>query len=200
MRRFLLLSLLALLAVNQAWDSYSHRPLERPPGILVTTEPVQHLLADAPAIALDEFSLQPLASFAFDARVLLVKRYRFDEEAALAPYDLGIGWGRMSDSAVIGQLGLAQAARFLTWRWREAPPIPADEITRSAANVHVIPANVVVARQVAALRSGQRVRASGWLVEAARADGWRWRSSLSREDGGQGACELMYVSEITVLD
>jgi hypothetical protein len=106
----------------------------------------------------------------------------------------------MSDSAVIEQLGLAQAGRFLTWRWRDAPPIPADEITRSATNVHVIPANAVVARQVAALRSGQRVRAKGVLVEATRPDGWRWRSSLSRDDGGQGACELMYLAEITVLN
>ena len=141
-----------------------------------------------------------IADFAFEARVLLVSRYRFDAESALAPYDLGIGWGRMSDTAIIEQLGLAQSARFLTWRWRDAPPIPADEITRSAANVHVIPANAVVARQVAALRAGQRVRAKGVLVEATRPDGWRWRSSLSRDDGGQGACELMYLAEITVLD
>lgn len=200
MGRRIVIAAILLLGMHQAWDMYAHRPLARPPGVLVAAEPRQREPADAAPIVRDAFTLQPLADFAFEARVLLVSRYRFDEEAALAPYDLGIGWGRMSDSAVIEQLGLAQSARFLTWRWRDAPPIPADEITRSAANVHVIPANAVVARQVAALRSGQRVRASGVLVEAARPDGWRWRSSLSREDGGQGACELMYLAEITVLD
>lgn len=200
MARRLVFAALALLAIHQAWDWQAYRPLARPPGVLVAEAPRQRMLADAPPIAVDDFTLQPLAEFEFDARVLLVARYRFDEEAALAPYDLGIGWGRMSDTAVIERLALAQSARFLTWRWRDAPPIPADEITRSAANVHVIPSDAVVARQVAALRPGQRVRGRGLLVEAARADGWRWRSSLSREDGGQGACELMYLSALAVLD
>ncbi len=191
---------LIVLGVHQAWDLYAHRPLARPPGVLVAVEPQQREPTQSAPIVRDGFTLQPLADFAFEARVLLVSRYRFDAESALAPYDLGIGWGRMSDTAVIEKLALAQSARFLTWRWRDAPPIPVDEITRSAANVHVIPANAVVARQVAALRSGQRVRAKGVLVEATRPDGWRWRSSLTRDDGGQGACELMYLAEITVLD
>lgn len=200
MLKRLFIASLVVLGANQAWDLYAHRPLARPPGVLVAEAPHQRMLANAPSVALDGFALQPLAEFEFDARVLLVSRYRFDEEAALAPYDLGIGWGRMSDTAVIEQLALTQSARFLTWRWREAPPIPSEEITRSAANVHVIPANAVIARQVAALRAGQRVRAKGMLVEATRPDGWRWRSSLSREDGGQGACELMYLSDLTVVD
>ena len=200
MGRRVVIAAILLLGIDQAWDLYAHRPLARPPGVLVTNEPQQREPIDAKPIVRDDFTLQPLADFAFEARVLLVSRYRFDAESALAPYDLGIGWGRMSDTAIIEQLGLAQSARFLTWRWRDAPPIPADEITRSAANVHVIPANAVVARQVAALRAGQRVRAKGVLVEATRPDGWRWRSSLSRDDGGQGACELMYLAEITVLD
>jgi hypothetical protein len=200
MRRFLLWSVFLLVALHQGCEWHAHRPLARAPGIIAASEPHQEMLANAPVMALDEFTLQPLASFAFEARVLLVKRYRFDQESALAPYDLGIGWGRMSDTAVIEQLGLAQSARFLTWRWRDAPPIPADEITRSATNVHVIPANAGVERQVAALRPGQRVRAKGLLVEASRPDGWRWRSSLSREDGGRGACELMYLADLTLLD
>ena len=29
------------------------------------------------------------------------------------------------------------------------------------------------------------------------ADGWRWRSSLTRDDSGGGACELVYVCSIT---
>ena len=29
------------------------------------------------------------------------------------------------------------------------------------------------------------------------ADGWHWRSSLTREDDGNGACELVYTCAIT---
>ena len=34
------------------------------------------------------------------------------------------------------------------------------------------------------------------LVAAQGDDGWQWRSSLSREDSGDGACELIYVCEL----
>jgi len=40
------------------------------------------------------------------------------------------------------------------------------------------------------------VELRGRLVEASRANGWRWRSSLSREDSGAGACELMLIESI----
>ena len=200
MARRLVIAAVLLFGLYQAGESYAHRALVRTPGVLIASEPVQHELAAATAIRHGDFTLQPLASFSFDARVLLVSRYRWDAESALAPFDLGIGWRRMSDTSVIDQLGLSQSARFLTWRWADTPPIPVDEITRSAANVHIIPANDMIERQVAALRSGQHVRAHGMLVEANRADGWRWRSSLSREDGGSGACELMYVESLSVED
>lgn len=200
MGRRVVIAAILLLGIDQAWDLYAHRPLARPPGVLVTNEPQQREPTHSAPIVRDDFTLQPLADFEFEARVLLVSRYRWDAESALAPYDLGIGWQRMSDTAVIDRLALSQSARFLSWRWQDAPPIPADEITRSAANVHVIPANAMIARQIAGLRSGQRVHARGVLVEASRSDGWRWRSSLRRDDGGHGACELMYVESLDVED
>jgi hypothetical protein len=33
-------------------------------------------------------------------------------------------------------------------------------------------------------------------VEAQGRDGWSWRSSLTREDTGAGACELVFVQAI----
>ncbi len=199
MRRIFFIAI-TLLGLHQAWQWQTHRPIARAHGVLVATAPQQQGVVKPQTIAVGEFTLTPLATFELEARVLLLSRYRWDTESALAPYDLGVGWQRMSDTAVIEQLGLAQSARFLTWRWRDAPPIPEVEITRSAANIHVIPANAVVERQVAALRPGQLIALRGRLVEAVRDDGWRWRSSLSRDDGGSGACELMYVESIATKD
>ena len=63
--------------------------------------------------------------------------------------------------------------------------------------MHMIPATGEVARALAGIRAGQRVRIDGWLVEVQADDGWRWRSSTSREDTGGGACEVVYVCGIS---
>ena len=196
MLKRLLLAGVVLLGLAQLWERYTHRALARPDGVLVADDPVQTDAADAIPFARGEFTLKPLAEFSLHGRVLLVERYRLDREAALAPYDLGIGWQRMSDSAVLRHLDLSQSGRFLHWRWRDATPIPEAEITRSAANIHLIPADRLIAARIAALRPGQLVALRGQLVEASRPDGWHWRSSLSRTDSGSGACELMYVEEL----
>lgn len=196
MLKRLFFAFIVLLGLAQAWDRFTHRAIARPDGVLVAEAPRQTEVEDAGPFAFREFTLTPLAKFSLHGRVLLTSRYRLDREASLAPYDLGIGWQRMSDSAVLRGLSLSQSARFLHWRWRDAPPIPEAEITRSAANIHLIPASRYIETRIAALRPGQLVSLQGRLVEASRPDGWRWRSSLSRSDSGNGACELLYVEAI----
>jgi hypothetical protein len=141
--------------------------------------------------------LQPLAGFSVDARVLSREDYSLGREADLSPTDLALGWGRMRDDAVLSQLSIDQSNRWYHYRWQGAPPIPVDEIVRSSANLHMIPSSDVVAKELARVRKGDRVRIEGWLVEADAPDGWRWRSSLTREDSGSGACEVVYVCGIT---
>jgi hypothetical protein len=48
------------------------------------------------------------------------------------------------------------------------------------------------------IRVGDVVSLEGMLVEADKANGWRWRSSLARDDTGNGACELVYVQSLTI--
>jgi len=47
------------------------------------------------------------------------------------------------------------------------------------------------------VRVGQVVHLTGQLIEARANDGWRWRSSLTRDDTGAGACELFRVESIS---
>ena len=50
--------------------------------------------------------------------------------------------------------------------------------------------------QLKKVKAGQVITIKGQLVEAKKAKGWVWRSSLIREYTGNGACELMYVTEL----
>jgi len=188
--------LLVLLCLAGALHHCAHRPLEPPPGLLAGESPRQTDPVDRASIVHGDFELEPLADFSLEARVLSRHDYAFDTESALAPTDLALGWGRMSDSAVLDHLEIAQSARFYSYRWSDQPPLPPAEIVRSSANMHLIPADAAVARAIARVRVGAIVALRGHLVEARRADGWRWRSSLTREDSGAGACELVLVDAL----
>ena len=170
-----------------------------PPRVAPGAEPLQSAVpAGLPALRIEGAQLEPLAGFSVDARVLSRHDYASGHEARFSPTDLALGWGRMREDAVLSQLEISQSGRWYHYRWREDAPIPPPEITRSSANMHMVPADDVVAAALRGVRAGERVRIDGWLVRIVDG-GWRWQSSLSRTDTGAGACELVYVCGITPL-
>ena len=173
------------------------RPVKQSPGVLVSAEPVQVDPGSAPMFEKPGYQIKPLAKYEIKARVLSSERYRWDPGADLVPVDLAVGWGAMSDTAVLDQLDIWQSGRWYQWR-PKASAIPQAEITNHSANMHLIAADKSVAKQISRVRSGQVVTMKGYLVEASRADGFTWRSSLSRTDSGAGACELMWVTEFSI--
>ena len=141
------------------------------------------------------YQISALEKFDFEARVLRAEHYSMDREAQLAPVDLALGWGPMAIPSVIDKVKITQSNRFYYWHVDEFP-IPRRDIEINSANMHMVPANAEVERTLRSLHSGQRVTFSGFLIEARASDGWRWRSSLTREDTGAGACELVWVERI----
>lgn len=169
-----------------------------PPRVARGDAPLQSELTRAmPPFRHADASLVPLAGFSIEARVLGSETYRMDREAAFAPLDLALGWGRMADDAVLARLQLSQGGRWYRYRWQGDAPIPREEIARSSANMHMIPADAQVERALRAIEPDQRVRIDGWLVQVEASDGWRWRSSLRRDDQGSGSCEVVYVCAVT---
>ncbi|GAB1408353.1 hypothetical protein MASR1M8_22720 [Thermomonas brevis] len=185
------------IAATRAGSAIAHGcPL--PPLVVANQPPLQSAVPGAmPAFARDDAELVPLAGFSLDARVLGSLAYRMDRESRYAPLDLALGWNRMADDAVLARLQVSQGGRWFRYRWQGQPPIPREEIARSAANMHMIPADEAVAAALAKIGKDDRVRIHGWLVEVRARDGWRWRSSTTRDDEGQGACEIVYVCAIS---
>jgi hypothetical protein len=60
----------------------------------------------------------------------------------------------------------------------------------------MIPANNQIEAQLKSARVGQIVAFKGQLVEVKANDGWHWKSSLTRNDTGAGACELVFVESL----
>lgn len=181
-----------------AFHYLTQRGIQHGPGVLVSEEPYQGSAGSAAEQTISGFQVTPLASFSIRARVLASKGYYFGREADLSPIDLALGWGRMSDEDVLKDISISQGGRFYYWRVNNFP-IPREEIQSHSANMHMIPADANVRKALQSVRVGNVVRLHGYLVEAKTSDGWRWKSSLTREDTGGGACELVLVQSVEVL-
>jgi hypothetical protein len=194
-------SIIVIALLVTSWFAYNriNGPITFPPGVLIANAPTQQPPPNEIAFAYKDFQIKPLATFALDARVLHRKIYRYDSGAGLAPVDLAVGWGQMSDEAVLDRLDVSQSARFYFYEWQGQPPIPREEIISHSTNLHLIPSNNEIASECKSLRTGELVHLSGLLVEATGPDIGTLRSSLSRTDSGKGACEIVWVEEIHKL-
>ena len=180
------LFLVAVVAIGGY--QYWHTQKSHAPAVAVTASMNHEWNANG-------YKIVPLEKFDFEARVLHTEHYSMDREAQLAPVDLALGWGPMDDSAVLDKVTITQSNRFYYWHVDEFP-IPRRDIEIHSANMHMVPASADVERTLKSIRPGQHVAFSGYLIEARAPDGWRWRSSLTREDTGAGACELVWVERI----
>lgn len=166
-------------------------------GVLVPEEPQQRTLDHPKGWIQDEYTITPLAAFNLRARVLHKKTYSRGREADLSPVDLALGWGKMSDQNVLDQITITQHSRWYYWR-SDKFPIPRDVVISSSANMHIIPASEEVEQLLISVHEGNLIRLSGYLVAVSSRDGWKWKSSLSRNDTGNGSCEVVWVKSAQV--
>lgn len=193
--RIFIFSVIALAyLIVRDWDS---KPLEHPPGILVAEKPQQVDLQPS-VFMLDDFQITRKASFEIRARVLSKELYYLNRAADLSPIDLALGWNVMSDSAVLEQIDISQSGRWYRTKYELPPPISEQQIISNSSNMHMIPARKAIERSLKKLREGDIVRLRGYLVDVDHDSGWYWRSSMSRTDTGDGACELVYVESISI--
>lgn len=192
---------LVLLCLLIGWGAlhwWRHRPMAQAPGVLAPDAPLQVDIDHGTQLQRGDVTLITRARFELTARVLSREDYRYDAGATLAPVDLAFGWGSMSDSAVLAKISITQSNRFYYWHVREFP-IPQREIETSSANMHMIPSDDRVRHSLERIRPGQLVHLEGFLVDASQPNGWQWRTSMTREDTGNGACELVYVEDISAV-
>ncbi len=191
--------LLLAVLVWGGWSRYAERAMHPADGEIAPTDPQQIAIDEPEAIKLGRWTLTPRAHYVIIARVLGHEHYRFDSLADLIPEDLALGWGPMSDNAVLKDIDISQSGRFYFWKEEDVTNIDRDAIAVHSANTHVIPNDSSTARQLSRIRVGQVVQLTGDLVDGTRDDG-RWiRSSLTRNDTGAGACEVLLVRNVELV-
>ncbi|MCY3021792.1 MAG: hypothetical protein NTW87_22505 [Planctomycetota bacterium] len=188
----------AVLIVLAVYWLFSSGDIRHPPGVLVPEEPLQVMLQDRKPWTRNGCQITPLAEFDIRARVLSKARYYMGRETELSPLDLVLGWGPLSDQEVVDKLSISQSGRWFEWRARKLP-LPPSEVACHCANMHMIPATPAVESALSSLRRGSIVRLQGYLVAVEGSNGWKWRSSLARDDGGNGSCEIVWVRSVEDL-
>ncbi len=201
--KWLLAAVLAAGLGYNYWRGHRHVEVEAPPEVSVRAAsengtPIQKNLPGGPVFRVNGNTLTGLAEFSVGARVILAEHYSNDRESQLSPVDLALAWGPMNDTRVLNAISFSQSGRFYRWRYEGQPPIPHREIELNSANMHMIPSSDDIARRLKAVKSGDIVHIRGYLVQAVSSDGWTWRSSMTREDTGAGACELIFVQDLDV--
>lgn len=144
-----------------------------------------------------DFDLLPRAEMEVAARVAGTSRYRFDELAPLAPVDAVLTWGELPEEPYAGRVSYDQMARFYLWS-THSRELDLRYIERHSANFHLMPGSENVRRALVRLDEGDDVRLRGLLVDVSDDAGRRWKTSISRNDTGAGACEILWVEEIQV--
>lgn len=185
--------LIVLVAIAAWW----HEPRASWRGIPAPSDPVQTSERLPAPFRIRHATVTPLARYAVRAVVLSRDRYRFDATADIAPVDLALGWGPMSVAGVINDLKFSQSGRWYTYRWKGDPPLEPGSIAKHSANTHCLPADDRVRAQLLKVKRHEMVKLEGYLVQVDGDDGGHWRSSLSREDTGGGACEVFWVTQLT---
>ncbi|MFH1094060.1 MAG: hypothetical protein V1739_07935 [Candidatus Omnitrophota bacterium] len=168
------------------------------PGVKAAEDPHQVPISFVRSFEFKDFKITPLAEFSIKAKVLSRKNYNQGRSADLSPVDLALGWGKMSDEAILQSIKIWQANRWYWW-WTRKFPIARSEIETHSANMHIIPANETVKEALKGVRRGDIVEFEGSLVKVQAKDGWSWGSSLIRNDIGAHSCELVWVEVFDII-
>lgn len=175
------------------------------PPLILGQEPIQELLpraisklhSDREDIARIELTHR----FEIMGEAISVARYRWAFTNPYFEVDLGLAWGpRVKEYK--DRLTFRQTARWLMWSYRgEMDEATKFDIQTHVGNLHLIPAEgrAEVRKAIRSLEKGDLVRIKGFLVRIFGPTGELIAtSSTSREDSGDGACEIVWVEEIQI--
>ncbi len=143
-------------------------------------------------------SIKKLQTFKGDFRILGSKIYAHDQQAKFSPIDYAVSWGLFAEPEIARHITVNQYDRYLNWKI-DRLPVPAEQAMQMVSNMHIIPANPEIAKQIKHVKRGDLVRLKGELVEIKDKD-MVWTSSLTPTDTGDGACEVFRVSSIQWIE
>ena len=152
-----------------------------------------------------DFDINYVAKYSISGLAVDVQKYFDFEYGKLSPVDVGISWGFLVDEN--DRISwLSKGTRFLNFQTKDTTwyrSVGYDKINEHFSNNHLIPADKKIDKAIKNIKKGDFIKLEGYLVRAywqdQRGYHYRWESSTSRQDQGDGACEIIYVTNVTWL-
>lgn len=146
--------------------------------------------------------LTPKAQYKISGRVVSLRHYYRDWYSKLSPVDLAMAWGELSTNKYDDDLQFYHSDRYYNYRYKGSFPGDPKMIATHTANEHLIPANKTIFKTLKSIKEGETVELSGQLVDVEwmdkTAEGNKMDTSLTRDDVGAGACEIIYVTKVKI--
>jgi hypothetical protein len=146
----------------------------------------------------------PKADYRIAGRVVSKRHYYMDWSSKLSPVDLAIAWGPMASTQFDKYVSYSHSDRYYSYRYSGDFPEDPSVIAKHSANEHLIPANTHIEKTLKSIKVDEIVEIEGFLVNVDGDNGrdgtMSLQTSLTRDDTGAGACEIIYVTKVRIKD
>lgn len=143
----------------------------------------------------------PQADYEITAKVVDKKRYHAGWTSKIAPYDLALAWGKLTQPEMKEFINYYQMKRFYFFKYSWDCPVSEKYISEHSSNNHLISANENICKAIGLIKKGDIIQLWGSLVNVEgiyKNFEVTWDTSTTRMDSGNGACEIIYVEKIRI--
>lgn len=151
-----------------------------------------------------------VAKYTVYGRVVTTRNYYgYNIENKLSPKDAALAWGFLADKSVDSKINRSSLNnRFCNFYVSDGKWLNSiggtSAISKNFSNNHLIPSDNKTKKLIKSIKKGDYVKIEGYLVNAysdtSNGEYFYWNTSTSRTDTGNGACELIYVTNVTWLE
>jgi hypothetical protein len=149
------------------------------------------------------FELKPMATYKASVMVMSKKSYSHGWTGSIAPIDLALAWGKLTEPRYDKHIDYSQKDRWYFFQYDAESPLDGGYIGDHSANNHIIPATENIHKALKSIKKKQKVVLEGYLVYLKgtyEGQSVFWNSSLTRKDHGNNACELFFVEQVRIGD